>query len=356
MRVGIVGLPYSGKSTLFEAITGAHGTGSDRSGAAQVATIAVPDERIDKIAQTIQPKKVTYAHVDFVDVAGVGSEMEREQVLSTLSALRESDGLVHVIRFFDSPSAPPHPRKTLDPIRDAKEMEAELIVADLAIVEGRVQKLEKQITKFTATLEKDKKELALMQRMQKALETGELIRTLSMTAEESLLLRTFQFLSEKPMLKVLNVHEDALHTPETAAMLAKLGANSIAISARAEKDIAELEPAERQEFLDALKIGEPAARRIIRACYDALGLRSFITAGEPDVHAWTIRVGDNALTAAGKIHSDIARGFIRAEVIGYKDFEEFGSIKEAKNQGRQRLEGKEYVVQDGDIITVRFKV
>lgn len=356
MKVGIVGLPYSGKTTLFQAITGAHGAGGDRGGVAQMATIAVPDERIDKIAKTINPKKTTYAHVDFVDVAGVGTEMEREQLLATLAALREADGLVHVIRFFDSPSAPPHPRKTLDPLRDQKELEAELIVADLAIVEARAEKLEKQIAKFTPTMEKDKKELALMQRLQKALEGGQLIHTLAFTSEESAILRTFEFLSEKPILNVLNVHEDALHSPETAAALKQLGPNSIVISARAEKEIAELDPSERQEFLDALKIGVPAARSIIRACYDALGLRSFITAGEPDVRAWTIRVGDNALTAAGKIHSDIARGFIRAEVIAYKDFEEFGSIKEAKNQGRQRLEGKEYVVQDGDILNIRFKV
>jgi GTP-binding protein YchF len=356
MKVGIIGLQYSGKTTLFEAITGAHGMAVDRSAAVQAATIAVPDERIDRVAETVKPEKVTYAHVDFLDAAGVTSDMARDQTVKILSALRDVDGMVNVVRFFDSPSAPPHPHGPLDPKRDLAEMEAELVITDLDIVENRIERLEKNVTKATPTQERDRKELALMRRLKEALDRGKRISTVGMTAEESAMVRAFQFLSEKPLLHVLNVSERALNSEAVKAAAAALGPNTVAICARTEKEIAELQPEDRAEFLRDLGIGEPASRTIIRACYAALGLRSFITSGDPDVHAWTIHVGDTALTAAGKIHSDLARGFIRAEVISYDDFLKCGSIKEAKNQGKMKLEGKDYVVQDGDIILIRFKV
>ena len=356
MKVGMVGLPFSGKTMLFEAITGARASAASHDPSAHMATVAVPDERLDKIAESVKPDKITYAHVDFVDVAGVGGEMKREQAVAILSSLRNVDGLVHVVRWFESPSAPPHPHGSLDPKRDAAELHAELIVADLDIVERRMEKLQKQIAKFTNTLEHDKKELALLQRLREALEEGKPVSALELTSEESLMLRAFQFLSEKPMLYVLNVHEDMLNKPEAAAAAQALGPNTVIVSARAEKDIAELEPEERAEFLHDLGITEPAARRVIQGCYRALGLRSFFTAGETDCRAWTVSAGDSALIAAGKIHSDIARGFIRAEVYGWKDFEELGDLKAAKAANRQRLEGKEYEVQDGDIMNIRFKV
>lgn len=356
MKVGIVGLPYSGKTSLFQAITGAHGAVVDHSGSAQLATVSVPDERIDKISATINPKKITYALVDFLDVAGVQTDMEKEHAVKILSSVREVDGIVNVIRFFESPSAPPHPRGSLDPKRDLAEIEAELIVADLDIVEKRLEKLEKQVQRPTPTQERDKKEFALMKRLKEALEVGQRIHSLNLGPEDSLLVRAFQFLSEKPMLNVLNVGEESIHSAAAKAAAEALGANTVVIGAKTEKEIAELDPADREAFLKDLGITEPASRRIIRACYDALGLRSFLTAGEPEVRAWTIKVGDNAVTAASKIHTDLARGFIRAEVIAYDDFVKFGSIKEAKNQGKMRLEGKEYIVQDGDIMMIRFKV
>lgn len=358
MKIGIVGLSYSGKSTLFEAITGSHGTGAEKSGATRLATVAVPDERLDKIAETIHPDKTTYAHIDFLDVAGVSSEMDREQAANILSGSRESDGLVNVVRWFESPSAPPHPHGSLNPSRDLDELMAELIVADLEIVERRIEKLIKQQTKPIPTLEKEKekKELAVMQRLKEALENGKGIASLGLNNEESALLRAFQFLSEKPMLNVLNVHEDAIQSEETKKATALLGDRTVIISARVEKEIAELDPDERAEFLKDLNISEQASNRIIRACYEALGLRSFFTAGETDCRAWTVHAGENALTAAGRIHSDIARGFIRAEVTSYADFEAFGTVKEAYKAGKMRLEGKDYIVQDGDIINIRFKV
>ncbi len=355
MKIGILGLPFSGKTTLFEAITGAHGAAVERGTAAHEATVNVPDPRVDVLARAVNPRKTTYALMDFVDIPGVASDMKREQVVSVLSALREVDGLVHVVRWFDSPSAPPHPRGALDPRRDIAEIEAELCVADLDIVERRMEKLEKQIGRGQE-VDKSRRELGLMERLKTALEGGGRIGAQNLTQEESALLRAYQFLSEKPMFYVLNVHEDALHRPETKALAESLGPNTVIIAARVEKEIAELEPSERAEFLQGLGIGEPAAHRVIRAGYAAIGLRSFLTQGDPEVRAWTIRAGDTALAAAGKIHSDIARGFIRAEVTAWRDFEKHGSMKEARNQGCQRLEGKEYVMEDGDIVLFRFKV
>jgi hypothetical protein len=358
MRIGIVGLSYSGKSTFFEAITGSHGTAMEQSGTTRLATVAVPDERLDKISATVNPAKTTHAHIDFVDIAGVSSDMDRKQAVTILSGTREADGLVHVVRWFESPNAPPHPHGSLDPKRDLNEMMAELIVADLDIIERRIEKLKKQATKPLPAQERDRdrKELELMQRLKGSLEEGKGIAALGLTSEESALLRAFQFLSEKPMLNVLNVAEDAIQGEPARKAAADLGDRTVIISAQVEKEIAELDPADREEFRKSLSITEPASSRIIRACYDALGLRSFFTAGDKDCRAWTLNAGENALTAAGRIHTDIARGFIRAEVTAYAEFEKFGSIKEAHKAGHMRLEGKDYVVQDGDIINIRFKV
>ena len=356
MRIAIVGLPYSGKTTLFEAITGAHGTAVDRGAAAHLATVAVPDERLDALAKAFNPEKVTPAHVDFLDVAGVDSDMERERVSDVLAACREADGIVNVVRHFSSPSAPPHPRGSLDAKRDTAELEAELIVADLNVVERRMVRVEKQVAKHAATMEKDKKELAALQRLKEGLEQGQRASAIQFSTEETALLKEMQFLSTKPMLTVLNVSEDGLSSEATRAAAQALGPDTEVICAQAEKEIAELAPEERGEFLEGLGIKEPASRRIIRACYHALGQRSFFTAGEPGVNAWTIRAGDNALTAAGKIHSDLARGFIRAEIIACDDFVKHGGVKEAKNAGRMHLEGKDYIMQDGDIVLIRFKV
>ncbi len=369
MRIAIVGLPYSGKTTLFEAITGAHGTAVDRGAAAHLATVAVPDERLDALTKAFNPVKTTPAHVDFLDVAGVGSDMERERVSEVLAACREADGIVNVVRHFNSPSAPPHPRGSLDAKRDTAEIEAELIVADLDVVERRIVRVEKQVARHALTMEKDKKELAALQRLKEGLEQGQRASATQFSTEETALLKEMQFLSTKPMLSVLNVSEDGLSSEATRAAAQALqhaavgfaagqglGPDTEVICAQAEKEIAELAPEERGEFLEGLGIKEPASRRIIRACYHALGLRSFFTAGEPGVNAWTIRAGDNAVTAAGKIHSDLARGFIRAEIIAYEDFVKYNGVKEAKNAGRMHLEGKDYIMQDGDIVLIRFKV
>jgi len=358
MKLGVIGLSYSGKTTLFEAITGSHGAAIDHSSGAHLATITVPDERIDNIARKSSPKKITYAHIDFVDVAGVTSDQGRAHTVMALSALKEVDGLVQVVRFFDWPSAPPHPHGSLDPERDVRELATELVVADLDIVEHRIERLEKLVTKPTPDQDRNRKELALMQRLKAGLEEGVHVSDIEFTQQESLLMRSFSFLSELPQVRVLNVHEDELESEATLKAVEALGPGTIVVAAKIEKELAELEPEERQEFAEDLGLTEPAASRVIRASYEAVGLRSFFTGTDvgEELRAWTVRVGDNALTAAGKIHSDIARGFIRAEVASSKDVEEFGSLKDARIHGKARLEGKEYVVQDGDVITFRFKV
>ncbi len=358
VKLGIVGLPYSGKTSLFEAITGAHAAAQDHSGSAHQATIAVPDKRLDAFAGKTDHKKVTHAHIDFVDVAGVGSDQGRDHVVGVLSALREVDGLVHVVRFFDSPSAPPHPRGSLDPGRDAVELSEELIIADLDIVERRIERLDKQVLKATPHQAQDKKEIAVLQPIKETLEQGRRIADMELPAESAQLLRAYRFLSEMPMIHVLNVHEDALNSPRAAEAAASLGPTSVVIGARIEKEISELDPEERAEFLKGLQIGEPAAQRVVRAAYEALGLRSFFTGTDhgEELRAWTVHAGDTALTAAGKIHTDIARGFIRAEVADCATVLDCGGLKNARTQGKARLEGKEYVVKDGDVITFRFNV
>jgi ribosome-binding ATPase len=357
MKIGILGLPFSGKTTLFGAITGQSG-GFDGGQQASMATVPVLDERLDALAATCDPKKITHALIDFVDVAGLSADESRDRAQATLTPIRDADGLLHVIRLFDWPSAPPHPRGSLDPLRDVEEIQTELVIADLDVVERRVAKLEKQINKPTPHQEQDKRELVLQKRIKEVLEEGQPVSSMKLSKDEDFLLRSFQLLSSKPMIQVINVHEDKIDAPETKAAAEKLGPGTIIISARIEKEIAELDEEEREMFAEELGVGDPAAHRVIKACYDVLGLRTFFTGTSPqeDLHAWTISVGDSAWTAAGKIHSDIQRGFIRAEITSYTDRIAAGTLKEAKAQNMMKLEGKDHVVADGDIITFRFKV
>ena len=358
MRIGIVGLPYSGKTALFEAITGAHGAAIKHSATTHSATVLVPDERIDRLAEVCSPKKVTHAHVDFVDVAGVAAESGHARSVAVLSALHEVDGLVNVIRLFESPSAPPHPHGSLDPKRDVADLDAELIVADLDVVEHRIERLRKLAKKPMPVHEHDRRELALMERLQSELAEGRHVVDMGLSPDELFMLRSFQFLSDRPVLHVLNVHEEKLHADETQQAAESLGPNTVVISAQIEKEISELDPEERMEFIEEMGLGKPAAQRVIRACYEALGLRSFFTGADPrdELRAWTVHAGDTALTAAGKVHTDMARGFIRAEVASFEDVVECGSLKEARARGKARLEGKEYEVRDGEVVLFRFKV
>ena len=355
MRVALVGPPQSGKSTLFAAVARSGGSHVDISRPDQphLAVVKVPDERLVWLAEQFKPKKFTPAELEFLDLPGfdLSDEAARTRSQTHWPALRQSDMVVLVLRSFAGETVPAY-RSRIDPESDAHEMLAELLFADLDQVTSRVEKLEASVKKPTVRRDEQIKELELMRRLAAALESETPLSTAVQSDSEAKLLRSFAFLSLKPVLVVMNCSEDelAVETPELAS------AACMRLSAKIEEEIAELSPADRGEFLSDLGITEAARDRLIRACYQRLKLVSFLTAGEDECRAWTIPAGTDAVTAAAEIHSDIARGFIRAETVSYEDYRATGDMKAAKAAGKVRLEGKTYVVQDGDIINFRFNV
>lgn len=354
MRVAFIGPPLSGKSTLFRAVTGQPASTHAVLGE-QLAAVKVPDERLDFLAALYKPKKYTEATMDVLDVPGFSHETASQQAefRKALPGIRQSDALVAVIRAFDNPAVPPY-RNRVDPKADLDELLTELLFCDLDTVTTRIERLEKALTKPTRTHEQEKKELELMRRLQKALEAEEPVTTAIETEEEHKALSSYAFLTELPLVVVINVNEDQAAAPppfEVAHARA-----TIALCADMEEQIAGLEPADRRAFLDDLGVKEPARDRLIHVCYDALGLISFLTTGEDEVRAWSIRKNTNAVEAAGKIHTDLARGFIRAETVAFEDLKAAGDMKAAKAAGKVRLEGKHYIVQDGDVINIKFNV
>jgi len=354
MRVALIGPPQSGKSTLFSAITGQV---LDRAMAVheQVAVVQVPDERLAWLAQECKSKKVTPATLDFVDVPGfsLASAHGRAEFLRHVPSLRQCDGLVAVVRDFENESVPAY-RERIDPKADLAELETELVFGDLEQLTKRIERLEKQLRKPTQHKEDDKRELELLRRCNDALEADKPISTALQTDEEAKLLRSFALLTEKPLIAVLNVSEQ--HAAETAVFERAAAGVSISLCAEIEAEIAQLDQADRAEFLAELGIVKPVRQRMIRACYEGLGLISFLTSGEQEARAWSGARGATALEAAGKIHTDMVRGFIRAEVVAYADLTATGGFKQAKAAGKVRLEGKSYEVQDGDVILFRFNV
>lgn len=352
MKIGIVGFAGSGKTTVFNALTGlAAETGFGGRDKANVGVIKVPDQRVDKLGELYNPKKKTYAEISFVDVAGPEHETgESEKGLDQklVQHMREVDALVHVVRAFESPYLASAP----DPVGDVRSFEEEMILTDLVQVENRIARLKK---------ERDSgREKELLERLKADLESEKALRDVELSPEELTLVAGFRFLSLRPILVLLNVGEDAV-AGGVPAQLSEFAANSglavIPMCGKAEADIAELEPDEQREFLQDLGIHEPARDRFIRGAYGLLDLISFLTAGEDECRAWPIKRGTTAQKAAGKIHSDIERGFIRAEVVKFEDLvAAAGSIPHCREQGKLRLEGKEYIVQDGDVINFRFNV
>jgi len=353
MRIAFIGPLQSGKSTLFRAVTGqpasGHHTGE------QIAVVKVPDKRLDWLEAHYKPKKYTEATIECLDVPGFSHETASGQAefRKSLPSVRKCDALVAVVRGFDNPAVPPY-RNRVDPKADLEELVAELIFNDLDAVATRIERLEKSLKKPTKTHEQEKHELALMQRLQGTLESEQPVSSVAISDEDRRLLAGFQFLTELPLIAVINVGESqAAAPPPFEFPYAKA---TISLCAETEEQIAQLEPADRKAFLDDLGVSEPAKDRLIRVCYETLGLISFLTVGEDEVRAWSIRKGTTAVDAAGKIHSDLARGFIRAETVSYDDLVAAGDMKAAKAAGKVRLEGKTYVVQDGDVINVRFSI
>jgi GTP-binding protein YchF len=358
MKAGILGLSLAGKSTLFQLLTGTPAAQPGGRPEARVGIARVPDPRVGRLAAIFQPKKRTLATVEYVDVPGVAKG--EGQALVDLPALRGVDVLVHVVRSFDSDSAP-HPEGSNDALRDAKMLELELILADLATVERRLERLEANIKK--ANKAEDVSERAIFLRLKQALEAEQPLREVALSAEEKGRLRGYALLSGKPMLLVANLGEQEIRGAsawlERSGLLAfaqKPAFAVCAVSAQVEAEMAELSPEDAQAFRDDLGLSEPGLDRVIRSTYELLGLVSFLTAGEDECRAWTIERGTRAQQAAGAIHSDIERGFIRAQVVAFDDLVAAGSLAACRDKGTLRLEGRDYPVQDGDVIEFKFNV
>ncbi len=366
LRAALIGLPSSGKSTLFELMTSArepaHVHGSHARGETFVGVSRVPDERLDRLTVMYKPRKRVPATVEFSDLVAAGRP--GALALVDVAAYRNADALVHVLRAFRDPAVP-HPSGSIDPARDARAMEDELILVDLGVAERRLERLEKDLKKArTPDLVRERDVLALCRT---ALEDGRPLRAASLEGDDLKRLRGFQFLSAKPVLLVLNLDEAELEGGAAAtriaqaadraglsSMLTGAATRAVAICAKIELEIAALEPADAAAFLLELGLSESGLDRVIRASYDLLGYISFFTVGDDECRAWSIPRGMTAQLAAAEIHSDIARGFIRAEIVTYDALVARGSMAACREHGEVRLEGKEYLVQDGDIINFRF--
>ena len=360
LRAALIGFPATGKTTLFQLMTAiresgraAHGRGD-----VQIGVSKVPDARLDRLTAMFNPKKRVPATVEFADLAGTGGGA---QALVDVAAYKNADALVHVVRAFRD-EAVPHVKETIDPARDAQAMEDELILADLGVAERRVERIEKDLKKArSAELEKERD---LMARCREALESGTPLRALNLAGDDLKRLRGFQLLSAKPLLVVINLDENdvseigadverAAEKTGLTAFLSRAATRAVAVCAKIELEIAQLDAADATQFLADLGLSESGLDRVIRATYDLLGYMSFFTVGEDECRAWSIPRGTAAQLAAGEIHSDIARGFIRAEVVPYDALIARGSLAACRDHGEMRLEGKEYVVADGDIINFR---
>lgn len=355
LRAGLIGLPGSGKTTLFELLTSVHEAPRTHGKAeANVGVSRVPDDRLDQLTAMFQPKKRVPATVEFADMAAGRSDAKS---LVDVVAYRNADALLHVVRAFRDPAVP-HPHTTVDPARDARLVEDELILADLGSVERRLERLEKDLKKTpSADL---KAEQDLLVRGLATLEAGLALRTLGLSPDDTRRLRGFQFLSAKPLLLVVNLDEADLAFAEDAAAHAQLGtfaresgAASVGVCAKIELEIAQLDAADAASFLADLGLRQSGLDRVIRAAYDMLGYMSFFTVGEDECRAWSIPRQSRAQDAAGAIHSDIQRGFIRAEVVPWDTLIARGSLAACRDRGELRLEGKDYIVLDGDTINFR---
>ena len=344
MKVGLIGHRGAGKTTVFNMLTGLQAQVGGYGGKEEVhlGGIKVPDARVDKLSQVFKPKKTTYAEIRFTDFPASQNDDDLKGNSNLITQMREVDAMALVLRDFE-PDA--------DPLRQLNDLLTEMILADLTVVENRRTRLKKEKAR--------PQEEALLERCATTLENEESLRNLEFSADDENLLSGFGFLSRKPVLVLFNQADDKAGQPLSAAYqdeLKRRGLDGLALAGKVEMEVAQLDESDREAFLKEIGIQEPARERFIRASYRLLDLISFLTTGEDEVRAWTITQGTIARKAAGKIHSDIERGFIRAEVIAYDDFVVLGSEAKCKEAGKLRLEGKDYIVQDGDIIHFRFAI
>ena len=365
MQIAIVGLAGSGKTTVFNTLTRGHAqTGGYGGMELHVGTVKVPDERLDRLAEIFKPKKIVHADVTYFDLPAPPAATEgrvgtEELPADQLARLREADALLHVVRAFEDPAVP-HPEGSVDAWRDLERLDLEFTLADLSVMEKRLERLKSSGHHGTAA-ERDAndRELALLERLHEPLAAGRPLRGEGLTPDEEKSIRGFRFLTQKPVLVLLNVGEADL--PREAEIVAGIagrygqaGALVDALSAKIEMELGELEPEEAAVFMDELGLKESSLDRVIRLSYRLLGLISFLTAGPDEVRAWPIPDGSNAVDAAGAIHTDLARGFIRAEVVPYEDLLALKTMAEARKHGKLRSEGKTYLVHDGDVVEILF--
>ena len=355
MKTAIIGLPMTGKTSLFTILTGVHQETRIGSTAARTGVAKVPDARLEALGKLFEPPKVTHATVEYVDMPSISKESLRDA--SSIASLRNVDAFAHVVRLFADETVP-HEKGSVDPLRDVDDLETELILSDLVVVEKRVERLEKDRKKIKNP-ELDR-EFELLMQCKATLEENRPLRQLTLEGEDEKRIRGFQFLSQKPMLYVLNLGEEEasrLHEREQEYRNGPLaGRAHTAVSAvcgKIEAELAELPRAEQQDYLASYGLAESGLERLITATYSLLGLMSFLTAGEDECRAWTIPMNSTAVKAAGAIHSDFEKKFIRAEVLNWKTLIDLGGYSGARDKGQLRLEGKEYIVKDGDVLVIR---
>ncbi|MEE3487171.1 MAG: redox-regulated ATPase YchF [Bulleidia sp.] len=364
LTAGIVGLPNVGKSTLFNAITNSQVLAENYPFATiqpNVGVVEVPDERMDTFVEAFKPKKTIYTTFEFTDIAGLVKGASKGEGLGNqfLANIRQTDAIIHVVRCFDDPDIE-HVEGSVDPVRDIEEINLELCMADLDTVENRLSK----VIRKAQTKEKDAvAENETLQKLKAALEAGTPVRLIELNDKDKEYLKNYSLLTYKPVIYVANMSDEEVSDPSgnkyftsVKALADKEGSECIAICAKMEEELSGMSKEEKQEFLSDLGIKTSGLDQIIKAAYHLLGLRTFFTVGEPECRAWTFHEGMKAPQCAGIIHSDFEKGFIRAEIYGYEDFKEYGSEASLKEHGKIRLEGKDYLMQDGDVVFFRFNV
>jgi GTP-binding protein YchF len=353
MQIGIVGLPQTGKTTIFHALAGAEkavATFSSGQLKIQTAVTSVPDSRVDALSAMFSPRKTIYAKVTYADIGGLDKGVGKTGLPGPfVNQVGQMDAFLHVLRAFEDPSVP-HGEGSIDPLRDLSILDTEFLLNDLGVVERRLERIDQSIKKGASDREQAAREKVLLEHLKEALETEQPLRDLMLSAEETQSLRGYGLLTLKPVLLVLNVGDEG-RAPELAVGHARTAA--VTLNGKLEHEIAELSPDDAVLFMQEYGIAELSRSRVIRLSYDLLDVQSFFTVGEDEVRAWTVRKSATALEAADAVHTDFARGFIRAEVVAFDDLHALGGMTAVKAKGKLRLEGRDYVVQDGDIIHIR---